>query len=57
MKANILKLNGMRAEPRDRIVELETCNLCGAVIMVSDPSAAQLHTAWHVAMENIRRRF
>jgi hypothetical protein len=38
------------------MVHLDTCEQCGAVVMVSDPKAVEKHRAWHVMMETIRRR-
>lgn len=38
-------------------VEFESCEQCGASIMVSDLEAVEQHRSWHVAMERIRSRF
>lgn len=31
-------------------VKLDTCRQCGAVVMVSDPKAMQLHQFWHTTL-------
>lgn len=38
------------------MVHLDTCEQCGAVVMVSDPRAVEKHRAWHVMTERIGMR-